>query len=327
MLTFIVRRLIQMVPLLFLISVVSFVLINLPPGDFLTIKIAELEARGDSGAQFMLNQYRERFGLDLPIWQQYWIWVSHFVRGDFGRSFEYEREVSTLIGERLGFSVLLSLSTMLFAWMVAIPAGIFAATHHYKLGDNVLSLIAFLGLAVPNFLLALTLMYLSVVVFGWSVGGLFSPELVDAPWSFGKFIDLLKHLWVPVVVIGTAGTAGLMQLMRGNLLDVLRQQYVMTARAKGLPEGKVIYKHALRVAINPLISVAGTMFPAIIAGEVITSVVLNLPSIGPLFLRALQVQDMYLAGAILMFMSLFLMLGNLLADIGLALADPRISLQ
>ncbi len=327
MLTFIVRRVIQMAPLLFLISVVSFVLINLPPGDFLTIKIAELEARGDSGAQFMLNQYRERFGLDLPIWQQYWIWVSDFVRGDFGRSFEYEREVSTLIGERLGFSILLSLSTMLFAWMVAIPAGIFAATHHYKLGDNLLSLIAFLGLAVPNFLLALTLMYFSVVVFGWSVGGLFSPEFVDAPWSFGKFIDLLKHLWVPVVVIGTAGTAGLMRLMRGNLLDVLRQQYVMTARAKGLPEGKVIYKHALRVAINPLISVAGTMFPAIIAGEVITSVVLNLPSIGPLFLRALQVQDMYLAGAILMFMSLFLMLGNLLADIGLALADPRISLQ
>lgn len=327
MLTFIVRRLGQMAPLLFLISVVSFVLISLPPGDFLTIKIAELEARGDSGAELVLSQYRERFGLDLPIWQQYWIWISDFVQGDFGRSFEYEREVSTLIGERLGFSVLLSMSTMLFAWLVAIPAGIFAATHQYKLGDNLLSFVAFLGLAVPNFLLALTLMYFSVVVFGWSVGGLFSPEYVDAPWSVDKFVDLLKHLWVPVVVIGTAGTAGLMRLMRGNLLDVLRQQYVMTARAKGLPEGKVVYKHALRVAINPLISVAGTMFPAIIAGEVITSVVLNLPSIGPLFLRALQVQDMYLAGAILMFMSLFLMLGNLLADIGLALADPRISLQ
>lgn len=327
MLSFIARRVLQMAPLLFLISVVSFVLINLPPGDYLTIKIAELEARGDSGAQFMLNQYRERFGLDLPIWQQYWIWISHFVTGDFGRSFEYEREVGTLIGERLGFSVLLSLSTMLFAWLVAIPAGIFAATHQYKLGDNLLSFTAFLGLALPNFLLALLLMYLSVVVFGWSVGGLFSPEYVDAPWSIDKFVDLLKHLWVPVVVIGTAGTAGLMRLMRGNLLDILRQQYVMTARAKGLPENKVIYKHALRVAINPLISVAGTMFPAIIAGEVITSVVLNLPTIGPLFLRALQVQDMYLAGAILMFMSLFLMLGNLLADIGLAIADPRIRLQ
>jgi peptide/nickel transport system permease protein len=324
---YIAKRVLQMIPLLIVVSMVSFLLINLPPGDFLTMKIAELEARGDSGAQFVLAQYRERFGLDLPIWEQYLRWVSRFVQGDFGRSFEYEREVRMLIGERMGLSMLISLSTMLFAWMVAIPAGIYAATHQYRIGDNLISFIAFLGLALPNFLLALGLMYVSVVVFGWSVGGLFSPQYADAHWSWEKFVDLAKHLWVPVVVIGTAGTAGLMRMMRGNLLEVLRQQYVLTARAKGLPESRVIYKHALRVAINPLISVAGTMFPAIIAGEVITSVVLNLPTVGPLFLRALQVQDMYLAGAILLFMTLFLMIGNLLADIGLALVDPRIRLQ
>jgi peptide/nickel transport system permease protein len=313
-----------MIPLLIVISMISFVLINLPPGDFLTIKIQELEARGDATARRTIEQWRERFGLDLPLYQQYLIWVSSFVRGDFGRSFEFEREVRELIGQRLALSVTISLCTMLFTWLIAIPAGIFAATRQYSWWDQSLSFISFIGMSMPNFLLALILMYVSVVHFGWGVGGLFSPQYVDAPWSFAKFVDLLRHLWVPVVVIGVAGTAGLMRIMRGNLLDILGQQYIETARAKGLKESLVVYKHAVRVAINPLITIAGMMFPVIIAGEVITSVVMNLPTIGPLFLRALLVQDMYLAGTILVFLTLFLLIGNLLADIALGLVDPRI---
>lgn len=313
-----------MIPLLIVISMISFVIIDLPPGDYLTIKIQELEARGDTTARRMIEQWRERFGLDRPLHERYLIWASGFVRGDYGRSFEYEREVRELIGQRLAFSVVISLCTMMFTWLVAIPAGIFAATRQYSFSDQLLSFVAFIGMATPNFLLALILMYVSVVHFGWSVGGLFSPEYVDAPWSVDRFIDFAKHLWIPIIVIGTAGTAGLMRIMRGNLLDILGQQYIETARAKGLKESLVIYKHAVRVAINPIITIAGMMFPVIIAGEVITSVVLNLPTIGPLYLRALEVQDMYLAGTILVFLTLFLLVGNLLADIALGLVDPRI---
>ncbi len=313
-----------MIPLLIVISMISFVIIDLPPGDYLTIKIMELEARGDTTARRMIEQWRERFGLDLPLHQRYLVWASGFLRGDYGRSFEYEREVRELIGQRLVFSVVISLCTMVFTWLIAVPAGIFAATRQYSVWDQLLSFIAFIGMATPNFLLALILMYFSVVHFGWSVGGLFSPEYVEAPWSFARFVDFLKHLWIPIVVIGTAGTAGLMRIMRANLLDVLGQQYVETARAKGLRESLVIYKHAVRVAINPLITIAGMMFPVIIAGEVITSVVLNLPTIGPLYLRALEMQDMYLAGTILVFLTLFLLVGNLLADVALGLVDPRI---
>lgn len=324
MTAFVIRRILHMIPLLIVISMLSFVIIELPPGDFLTIKIRELEARGDTTARRTIEQWRERFGLDRPLHERYLIWISGFLRGDFGRSFEYERDVRELIGQRLVFSVGISLSTMIFTWLVAIPAGIFAATRKYSFADQLLSFISFIGMATPNFLLALILMYASVVHFGWSVGGLFSPQYVDAPWSFAKFIDLLRHLWIPVIVIGTAGTAGLMRIMRGNLLDVLGQQYIETARAKGLKESWVVYKHAVRVAINPIITIAGMMFPAVIAGEVITSVVLNLPTIGPLYLRALEVQDMYLAGTILVFLTLFLLVGNLLADIALGLVDPRI---
>ncbi|MBS3934328.1 MAG: ABC transporter permease [Truepera sp.] len=324
MTTLIIRRIAHMIPLLIVISMISFVLINLPPGDFLTIKIQELEARGDTAARRTIEQWRERFGLDLPLYQQYLIWVNSFLRGDFGRSFEFERDVRELIGQRLALSVTISLCTMLFTWLIAIPAGIFAATRQYSFWDQSLSFISFIGMSMPNFLLALILMYVSVVHFGWGVGGLFSPQYVDAPWSLAKFVDLLRHLWVPVVVIGIAGTAGLMRIMRGNLLDILGQQYIETARSKGLKESLVVYKHAVRVAINPIITIAGMMFPAIIAGEVITSVVMNLPTIGPLFLRALLVQDMYLAGSILIFLTLFLLIGNLLADIALGLVDPRI---
>lgn len=321
---YIVRRLAQMVPLLLAISIISFVVINLPPGDYLTIKIRELEARGDTGARRTIEQWRERFGLDQPLHVQYLRWVANFVKGDFGRSFEHEKDVAELVKDRLIFTLVVSVTTLLFTWLVSIPIGIYSATHQYTVGDYFFSFLGMIGLALPNFLLALLLMYFSVTRFGWSVGGLFSPEYQTAPWSMAKFVDFLKHLWIPVVVLGTAGTAGLIRVMRGNLLETLGQQYVQTARAKGLAESVVIYKHAVRVAINPLITQAGYTFPAILSGDAITSVILNLPTTGTLYLRALEVQDMYLAGTFLVFSALFLILGNLCADIALAIADPRI---
>ena len=322
--TYIVKRLAQMVPLLIGISIISFAVINLPPGDFLTVRMLELEAMGDRTARAEMELWRTRFGLDRPLWQQYWLWISNFVRGDFGRSFDFEQDVRKLIGERLLLTVILAGATMLFTWVVAIPIGIFSATRQYSVGDHLFSFVAFIGMATPNFLLALLLLYIGVVHFGLSPGGLFSPEFVDAPWSIARVVDLLKNLWVPVVVLGTAGTAGLVRIMRGNLLDILGQAFVRTARAKGLREKIVVYKHAVRVAINPLITIAGWQLPVIISGEAIVSVILNLPTNGPLFLRAILVQDMYLAGTFLVFGSLLLVVGNLLADVALALVDPRI---
>ena len=313
-----------MVPVLFLISVISFIIINLPPGDFLTIKIAELRARGDPDAERRVMLLTERFGLDRPLWQQYLIWVTNFVRGDFGRSFEYEREVRELIGERLLLTVIVASLTLLFTWIVAIPIGIYSARYQYSIADNILTFIGFIGLATPNFLLALIIMFVAVTQFGISPGGLFSPEFAHAPWSIARVVDLLRRIWIPVVILGTAGTAGLLRIMRGNLLETLGQAFVRTARAKGLHERVVVYKHAVRMAINPLITIAGMQLPIIISGEAIVGLILNLPTIGPLFLRALLVQDMYLAGTILVFMSLLLLIGNLLADIALAIADPRI---
>ena len=284
----------------------------------------ELESRGDTGARRIIEQWRERYGLDKPMYMQYWIWISNFVKGDFGRSFEHERPVVDLIGERLTMTVLVSLSTLIFTWMVAIPIGIYSATRQYSLGDQVFSFLGYIGMSLPNFLMALIIMYLSVVHLGWSVGGLFSPEFQGAPWSWAKFVDFLKHLWIPVIVLGTAGTAGLIRVMRSAMLETLGQQFVQTARAKGLAEYLVIYKHTVRVAINPLITMLGYTFPAILSGDAITAVILNLPTIGPLLLRALEVQDMYLAGTILVFLSLFLVIGNLVADILLGVVDPRI---
>lgn len=324
MIGYIARRLINMVPLLIAISIISFIIINLPPGDYLTVKILELEARGDTGARRTVEQWRERFGLDKPLSVQYWLWVSNFVKGDFGRSFEHERPVTELIGDRILFTVVVSVSTLLFTWLVSVPIGIYSATHQYSIGDQVVTFFGFMGLALPNFLLALVLMYFAVTKLNWSVGGLFSPEYQNAPWNWAKFVDFLKHLWVPVFVLGTAGTAGLIRVMRGSLLEVLGQQYVQTARAKGLSEAVVTYKHAVRVAINPLITMAGYQFPAILSGDAIVSVILNLPTTGSLFLNALLVQDMYLAGTFLVFLALMLVIGNLVADIALGIADPRI---
>lgn len=324
MLAFIARRLVYMVSTLVLISFVGFLIINLPPGSYIDVFQAQRQLQGTHTAEAELEALKRRYGLDKPVPVQYWIWVRGFVRGDFGRSFEFNREVSELIWERLGFTVAIATGSLLFIWLVAIPIGIYTATHQYKLGDNVATIVGMAGLSIPDFMLALVLMVVIQRLFGFTVGGLFSREYVDAPWSLAKVIDLVKHLWVPIVVVGTSGTAGLMRIMRGNLLDILNMQYVQAARARGLREATVVVKHAVRNAIHPLIMLLGMSLPTIISGSLIVSIVLGLPTTGPLYFNALRQQDMYLAGTFLMFLAFMLVLGNFLADILLGLIDPRI---
>jgi peptide/nickel transport system permease protein len=327
MIAFILKRILYIIPTLIGISIVSFVVISLPPGDYLTARISELELQGDTTSRQYLEQLRSYYGLDKPVYTQYFIWVTHFFKGDFGLSFEYNKPVRDLIGERLALTIFLSISTMIFTWIISIPIGVYSAIHQYSFWDRFFTFLSFVGMATPGFLLALVLLVLVLFRFGTSLLGLFSPEYVNASWSFAKFIDLLKHLWLPVIIIGFSGTGSLMRIMRGNLLDILGQPYISTARAKGLKETKVIWKYAVRIAINPLVSIAGMSLPGIIGGEMLTSIVLNLPTTGPLFYRALQVQDMYLAGSFLMFLTMFLVIGNLIADLALAWLDPRIKYE
>jgi peptide/nickel transport system permease protein len=325
MTTYIIRRVLLAIPTLLLISLLSFVIIQLPPGDFLDTKIAELEQRyGDSSSVARADELRERYGLNRPMVVRYASWVGGFVQGDFGESFRYEREVRELIGERLAYTLLIALGSLLFMYAVAIPLGIYSATHKYSWRDNLLAFVAFLGMSLPGFLLALMLMVMAFHLFGLPLFGLFSLPYRDAPWSIGKFGDLWQHLWIPVIVVAINGTAGLMRVMRGNLLDVLGQPFVQTARAKGLKERIVVWKHAVRIAINPLISMMGMSLPEILSGATIVSIVMGLPTIGPLLFQSLKDQDMYLAGTLIMMFSLLLIIGNLLADVALAWADPRI---
>ena len=313
-----------MIPTLLLISLVSFVIIQLPRGDFLTSYIAQLAASGESVDQDVIDSLEKRYGLDQPITVQYIKWIWGFINGDFGQSFEWNQPVRRLIGDRLAFTIMISLITLVFTYAISIPIGIYSATHQYSVGDYSATTIGFIGLATPNFLLALILMYLGYKYFNTSVGGLFSNEYLEAGWSIGKMIDLLKHLWVPVVVVGTAGTAGLIRVMRANLLDEIRKQYVVTARAKGVSERKLLFKYPTRLALNPLISSVAWLLPRIISGATITSVVLSLPTTGPLLLRALLSQDMYLAGTFVMFLASLTVIGTLVSDVLLAWIDPRI---
>ncbi len=326
MINYIIRRILIAIPTLLLISVISFIIIQLPPGDYLDQKIAELEQRyGSSSSMAQADQLRKRYGLDQPVHKQYLKWGSGFVRGDFGESFRYDKEVNTLIWDRLGFTLVLSIGALLFIYLTAIPLGIYSATHKYGVADNVLTFLAFFGMSLPGFLIALAIIVFVYKVFGVPLFGLFSPYYQNMTgWSWGKFTDMLSHLWVPIIVVSLNGTAGLMRVMRGNLLDVLGEPFVRTARAKGLKENVVIVKHAARIAINPLISILGMSLPEILSGTTIVSIVLGLPTVGPLLFQALQDQDMYLAGTLIIFMSLLLIVGNLLADIALAWADPRI---
>ncbi|MEZ4866897.1 MAG: ABC transporter permease [Caldilineaceae bacterium] len=324
MLAFLVRRFIYMITTLVFISMIGFFIINLPPGSYIDVYQAQRQNQGTSTAAAELEALKRRYGLDQPIYVQYWKWVSGFVHGDFGRSFQYNREVKDLIWERLGYTALIATMTLLFTWIVAIPIGIYAATHQYKVGDNAATFVGMAGLSIPDFMLALVLMVLAQRWFGASVGGLFSREYIDAPWSMAKLWDMAKHLAVPIFVVGTAGTAGLMRIMRGNLLDILNMQYVQAARARGLREPMVIFKHAVRNAIHPLIMLLGMSLPSIISGSLVVSIVLGLPTTGPLYFNALRQQDMFLAGTFLMFLASMLVIGNFLADLLLALVDPRI---
>ena len=324
MLFYIARRLLYMVPTLLIISIISFTLIQLPPGDYLTSYIGQLMESGDVADEAVVASLKKRYGLDQPIYVQYFMWIKGILQGDFGQSFEWNMPVSELIGERLALTVIISLFSLIFTYIVAIPIGIYSATHQYSLSDYFFTSAGFVGLAIPNFLLALVLMFVFYKYFGLSVGGLFSPEFIGAPWSWARIMDMMNHMWIPVIVIGTAGACGLIRVMRGTLLDELGKQYVITARAKGVAERNLLFKYPTRVAINPIISTIGWTLPGIISGATITAVVLSLPTTGPLLLRALMSQDMYLAGSFLLILAILTVIGTLISDILLACLDPRI---
>ncbi|MEJ5312476.1 MAG: ABC transporter permease [Anaerolineae bacterium] len=328
MLSYIARRVLYMVIMVILVSFVSFLIIELPPGDYLTVKLQQLQARGDLSAQMRINEYRARYKLDQPILTRYWNWITHFVTGDFGESFEYERPVAEIIGQRAALSAVLALASITIVWCLAIPIGVYSATHQYSIGDQIVTTLSFLGLGMPGFLLALLVLFFAMMVLKVEVGGLFSRELADAPWSWAKVVDLLKHLWIPALISSVTGTAGLVRIMRGNLLETLGQPFVEAARARGLKQGKVTWKHAVRVAINPLIVIlTSEALPSIVAGDALVATVLNLPTVGPLFVRALISQDMFLAGTVLVFIVLMTMIGTLIGDLTLAALDPRIRLE
>jgi len=358
----IVRRILWMFPTLFAISVITFGIIQLPPGDYLTSYIAALQETGETVSEAQVAALRKQYALDEPIHMQYLRWLNglspfgrvrvekpvkaddapnatgtseaqeeeeeeytwDFKYPDLGMSFEEQRPVTQLIGERLLLTTIISIFTLLFTWAIAIPIGIYSAVKQYSWGDYFFTFVGFIGLSIPGFLLALIFMYIGYTVFGVSAGGLFSPAYETAPWSMGKFADLLAHLWIPVIVVGMAGTAGLIRVMRANLLDELRKQYVMTARAKGVGRLKLLLKYPVRVALNPLVSTIGWVLPAIVSGSTITAVVLGLPTTGPRLLQALMNQDMYLAGSMVMMLSFLTVLGTLISDILLLWLDPRI---
>jgi len=324
MLALVIRRLLWMIPTLVIISIISFAIIQLPPGDYLTSYIAALQETGETVSEEQAAALRKQYNLDEPVVLQYLRWMGGLFQGDMGMSMEWRRPVTVLIGERVLLTTVISIITLLFTWAIAIPIGIYSAVKQYSWGDYAFTFIGFIGLATPNFLLALIFMYVGYSVFGVSAGGLFSPEFQNAAWSLARFADLLAHVWIPVIVIGTAGTAGLIRVMRGNLLDELRKQYVMTARAKGVPRLKLILKYPVRVALNPLISTVGWVLPAIVSGATITAVVLGLPTTGPLLLKALMNQDMYLAGSMIMMLSFLTVVGTLISDLLLLWLDPRI---
>lgn len=327
MLFYILRRLLMMVPTLVVISILVFIIIQLPPGDYLESHIAELQSQGESVDQEKIDFLRHQYGLDKPLYEQYFVWASGMLRGDFGYSFEYDLPVNEVVGDRLLLTVLISVATILVTWAIAFPIGVYSATHQYSWGDYGLSFIGFLGLATPNFLLALVMLYFANVWFGTSIGGLMDPEYIDQPWSFGKLKSVLAHLWIPVVVIGTSGTAGMIRRLRANLLDELNKQYVTTARAKGLKESKLVRKYPLRMALNFFIADIGSILPSVISGAEIVAVVLSLPTTGPMLLASLQSQDMYLAGSFLMFLAVLTVVGVLISDLLLAWLDPRVRLQ
>lgn len=328
MLRYIAQRAFIAIPTLIVVSMISFAIIQLPPGDYLTSYVATLRSTGELLQQEQLEVLKQQYGLGEPMYVQYFKWMQGIVlRGDFGYSMEWKTSVKSLIWERLALTVVLSGSTLLFTWLLAIPIGILSATKQYSIFDYSATFLGFVGLGVPNFLFALVLMWIAFAYFGLSVGGLFSSEFLEVPWSMAKVWDMLKHLWIPIIVVGLGGTASLIRTMRANLLDELHKPYVVTARAKGLTERRLLIRYPVRVALNPFISTIGWALPGLISGATIVSVVLNLPMAGPMLLRALTSQDMYLAGSFVLLLSALTVLGTLISDILLAWADPRIRFE
>jgi peptide/nickel transport system permease protein len=327
MFLYVIRRVLTMIPTLLAISAITFVIMKLPEGDYLSTYIAELQAQGEAVDPAKIAFLREQYGLDRPAWEQYFVWLFGMMRGDFGYSFEYNLPVSAVVGDKLWLTVIVSVATVVFTWVVSFPIAIYSATHQYSWTDHGLTFLGFLGLATPNFLLALVLLYVANVMFGTSVGGLMDERFIDAPWTWDKIVSILEHLWIPTIVIGTAGTAGMIRRLRANLLDELQKQYFVTARAKGLSPFRALIKYPLRMSLNPFISDIGSLLPQIVSGAAVVSIVLNLPTTGPMKLRALQSHDMYLAGSFLMFLAALTVVGVFLSDLALAALDPRIRLQ
>jgi peptide/nickel transport system permease protein len=335
MLSYTVRRLLIMIPTLLVISFVTFSIIKLPPGDYLSNQIAELQSQGDKAALEKVEFLRKQYGLDKPFLEQYAVWVglwpgeqgfSGLLQGDWGWSFEYDLPVGQVVGDRMLLSFILNFSVILFTWAVAFPIGVYAATHQYSWGDHGLTFIGYVGLATPNFLFALVLMYFANVQFGLSLGGIMDPEYLGQPWSWAKFGSVLSHLWIPMIVIGTSGTAAMIRRLRANLLDELQKQYVVTARARGVPPLRLLIKYPMRMSLNPFIADIGNLLPSVISGSAIVAVVLSLQTSGPMLLEALRSQDQYLAGSFLMFLSLLTVIGMFISDLLLAALDPRIRL-
>ena len=326
MLRYIIHRLLIMIPTLLAISIIVFTIIQLPPGDYLESYIAELQSEGQSVDQSKIEFLRQNYGFDKPMIEQYATWLLGMTHGDFGFSFEYRLPVADVVGDRLWLTFMVSYTTMVFTLLVAFPIGLYSATHQYSWGDYGLTFIGFIGLATPNFLLALVLLYFANVLFGTSIGGLMDARFIDQPWSYDKVISVLEHLWIPIIVIGTAGTAGTIRRLRANLLDELEKQYVTTGRAKGLPPLRLLLKYPFRMALNFFFADIGSLLPAIVSGEAVVAVVLSLPTTGPMMLDSLRSQDMYLAGSFLMFLATLTVVGVLLSDLALAALDPRIRL-
>jgi peptide/nickel transport system permease protein len=327
MLTYIARRIVLAIFTVWAVSVLAFVIIQLPPGDYITSYIAQMAATGSIVSEQEAESLRIQYGLDQPVYVQYYKWMVMILQGNFGMSMEWRRPVAEVIGDRLWLTMIVSFAALLLTWVLALPIGIYSAVRQYSLGDYAFTFIGFIGLAIPNFLLALVLLYLGFVFFDAHIGGLFSVEFQDAPWGMAKLWDMLKHLPIPAAILGLAGTAQQIRIMRANLLDELRKPYVVTARAKGLAEAKVVVKYPVRVALNPFASTIGYLFPYIVSGSIIVSLVLSLPTVGPLLLKALIAQDMFLAGTIVLMLGVMTVIGTLISDILLVWIDPRIRLE
>ncbi len=327
MLGYLVNRILIMIPTLIAISILIFIIINLPPGDYFSTYIAELQSQGENANLTKIAFLKAQYGFDQPLWVQYLYWVGGLLHGDMGFSFLYDLPVNKVVGDRLLLTFIVSFTTIVFTYIVAFPIGVYSATHQYSMSDYLLTFLGFLGLATPSFLLALVLIYLAHVYLGISVGGLMDPIYLDKPWTWPKALSVFAHLWIPVIVIGTAGTASMIRRLRANLLDELQKQYVVTARAKGLHPMKVLFKYPLRMALNPFISDIGSLLPHVISGAAVVSIVMSLPTTGPMLLDALRSQDMFLAGSFLMFMAFLTVIGVFLSDLALAVLDPRIRLQ